>query len=221
MNWQNSSGWIVTSGDVKWACWGDEISLAIFGFLWCWFPYVFTKIHSHRLFKIHQRCDSSNRIFFSSRWHGLPQFGCSKWPGVLGRTDDFGILNMTNSVVFWCPDFEPQPFRRLFGNEISGNASGSVQIEQQRRIRISLCTHKVVPWGIFYPGYFVAGLSLPSWPCLPSKLLIDFFPRAMSWLYHIGDVDFRLSRLAHFLPADRSLSKPQSRELRPALKVGI
>lgn len=43
----------------------------------------------------------------------------------------------------------------------------------------------------------------------------------MRWLYHRGDVLFSLARLAHFLPADRSLFKPQSRGLRSALKVGI
>lgn len=149
--------------------------------------------------------------------------GCSKWltPRLM-----IGILNMTNSVAISAVWLE----MRFLGIHRG-------RFKQAAKDKAYQCMY---PQGfamkhfpiIFHPGYF--GYFVTSlWQvchchaCYAGhayhlyKLLIDFICRVMRWLYQRGDVRFSLARLAHFLPADRSLFKPQSRELRSALKVGI
>lgn len=115
-NWPHSSGSIVTSGDVipEWSFWGDEISPPIFEF-----SMMLISIYVHldsftQTMKERQRCNSSIRnAFFSA------DTGYHNW-----------LLKMTYPKTDdWNTQYDKfcGHFRRLAGNEISGNTSGSVQ----------------------------------------------------------------------------------------------
>ena len=139
-NWPHSSGSIVTSGDVipEWSFWGDEISPPIFEFsmmlisiyVICSFRFIHTDYERTSKMQLQY----SECLFLC--WHWLPQLAPQN-----DLPQDWW-LEYSIWQILW--PFSPFGWKWDFWEYIGVGSN-----KQQRTRRISVCTHKVLPWSIF------------------------------------------------------------------------